>query len=761
MNQSLVLRQKMRAALLSTTGLCATGLLLPSVAAAAPNLSRISNGEVAQVGQYILEHDVTVENEGSRLIGHMIAVIDGYQFTVDDNAQADLIYLQIGGDAVGGSVVASNGGKIYVEGNMEVGSPFSSIGYGTVTVAGAGSLLDVAGDLTLYASASYVFGSGLIQVRDGGTLNAGTIFVDTAGGVYAHLVIGSNEWNAPAAPGQLNADLIVLSRRSQLGFNHTGRFEYSGELRGTGNLYAEAGHTILSGDSALFEGSTSYMSGGTLEVNGRLGGTVYLGHGNLTGTGSVDSMVLNPALAGTIRPQGSAPTIGRLDIGVYSTLYVEVDPDGDKSVTLNVTGRATIGEGTELHHIEGAKSNFRRSSSYVLINAAGGLEGEFETVRTDYAFLDASMDYTDTQAILNLDRNDIRFTDIAGTANQFAVAEAIEGINQNLNLSDLVIDLSEEDGRLAFTQMAGELHASGRTAMMLDAVALRQTLIGSIEANHGSTQPYGVWGRALASGSTLNGRDQNAELKSDATGFVAGIDKAFGTAMRAGVMVGFEQAEMKSKDLGEIYRNTQHLGVYGRGDWGQFNVQTGAIASWHSLSSQRDLAFGTQAQSLKSDYDATSAQAYVEAAYSVPMAWATVSPYASLAFNTLDVDGVGEQGGVAALDVFSSKQDLTTAALGLAARKTWVRDNGRSANVSARLGWESYSGDLDAVQNVAFADSADFEIVGLSMGDDAVVASVGVAMPVGKAGTVSLDWNGLKGSDQSRNAMAVSYRLSF
>jgi len=231
--------------------------------------------------------------------------------------------------------------------------------------------------------------------------------------------------------------------------------------------------------------------------------------------------------------------------------------------------------------------------------------------------------------------------------------------------------------------------------------------------------------------------------------------------MRAGVMVGFEQADMKSTGLGQIDRDSQHLGVYGRGDWGNLNVQTGAIASWHSLSSKRDLAFGNTAENLKGDYDATSAQAYVDASWAVPMAWATVSPYASLAYNALDVDAVEETGGVAALSIQGKDQNLTTAGLGVAAQKTWVRANGRDATISARVGWESYSGDLDAVQNVAFADSADFAIIGLPMDDNAVVGGVNVAVPVGKAGTVAFDWNALKGSNQRRNALAVSYRLSF
>lgn len=756
MNQSPALRQKMRAALLSTTGICAAGLMLPNSAAADPVLDRVSGGQVVEVGQYIFENDIVVENQGSRLFGQAAVIQDGYSLVIDDHGQAEFGNIRVGTDATGGSVSVINSGQLLVTEDLVAGN--MSEGIGSIMVDGAGSLIDVGGDLWLNSS---TYTESTLVISNGGQVDVdGTIYLNSGTIGRTSIWIGGGSWTEPAAAGVLNAQRIVLGSQSGIIFNHTGKYEYTGSITGNGYVNVINGHAILSGDSTDFTGHTYYNSG-TLEVNGDLGGVVSLGYGNLRGTGTVETLHLGAVLSGVVRPQDTTPTIGTLDIGVWSILEVEVDPERGLSGTFNVSGQATIGEGAELHHITGSNANYRRADSYVIINAAGGVEGQFEVVTTDYAFLDISLDYTDTQVIMNLERNDIRFTDIAETLNQLAVAGAIEGITANADLSDLVIELSDEVARSAFTQMAGELHASARSSILLDAASLRQTVIGSVEANDGSEQPYGIWGRALASATTLDGRDDNAGLKSDTTGFVAGIDKAFGDVLRGGVLVGFENAKMKSKGLGEISRDTQHLGVYGRGDWGRLNVQTGAIASWHSLSSQRDLAFGNEAQSLKGDYDASSAQVYVEAAWAVPTAWATVSPYVSLAHNTLEVDGVDEMGGIAALNIDNSEQNLTTAGLGVVAEKSWVRANGRSANVSARIGWEDYSGDLDAVQNVAFADSARFYIGGLPMADDAVVASLGVAVPVGKAGTVSLDWNGMKGSDQSRNAMAVSYRLSF
>lgn len=756
MNQSLALRQKMRTALLSTTGVCVASLLLPGSALAVPVIDRVSNGQVVDAGHGYFYDDVIVENAGSRLHGNEVRFINAGQLTIDDHGRGDFQYLGLGNDALGGSVLVTNGGQLHVAQDLVAG--YGIGGYGTVTVDGAGSLIDVGGDVALH---SFDYTESKLVISNGGRVDvAGTIYLNSVAGGRSSIWIGSGLWSEQAPAGVLNAPRIDMGLQSGLIFNHTGTFEYDGSITGTGYVNVVHGHAILSGDSSDFGGYTYYNSE-TLEVNGHLGGNVNLGNGNLRGTGTVERVVLSAVLSGVVRPQATTPTIGTLDIGVWSYLNVEVDPELNRSGTFNVSGRATIGEGAELHHILGRSSNYRRSSRFVVINAAGGVEGRFEVVGTEYAFLDISLDYTDTQVIMNLDRNDIRFTDIAQTPNQLAVASAIEDITASENLSDLVVDLSEDEARLAFTQMAGDLHVSARSAMLMDAANLRHTLVGSVANNAASGQGYYGWGRVLSSASELDARGENAALKSDTTGFMAGVDKGFGDAIRAGVVVGFEKGEMKSAGLGQIDRDSQHLGLYGRGDWGNLNIQAGAIASWHALSSRRDLAFGTTAESLKGDYDATSEQVFVEAAWAVPMAWATVSPYAMLAHDALDVDGVDERGGVAALSVASKAQSLTTAGLGMGLDKSWVRANGRSATVSARVGWESYSGDLEAVQTVAFADSAEFAINGLPMGDEAMVGRLGLAVPIGKAGTVSLDWNGAKGSDQSRNAFTVGYRLSF
>ena len=755
MNQSLALRQKMRAALLSTTGLCVASLMAPAIASAEP-LNRISGGEIFYEADPTFAYDIIVENTGSRLHGNTARFVNGSQLTVDDHAQVDFQSVGVGYDETGATVKVTNGGRFLVSSDLLVGQIGN--GHGKITVDGQGSLVDVGGNLVMYSNS--FLGSEAV-IRNGGELKVGgTIFLNYDGTRGSTLWIGGNSWNAPEAAGVLNAPEINMEQQSGVIFNHTGRYEYAGSIVSGEAAYlsAQRGHTILSGDNSNFTGYVYYYNGATLEINGAFGGRISLGNGNLSGTGTVARVEIHPALSGIVRPQAATPTIGTLSIGDWSIVQVEVDPELGRSGTFNVAGKATIGQGAELHHISGRSANYRRSNSYVLIKAAGGVEGKFDYVYSDYAFLDISLDYTETQVVMNLDRNDIRFTDVAQTANQLAVASAIEDITANQNLSDLVIDLSDDGARSAFTQMAGELHASARSAMLMDAANLRQTVTGSVDQAGGS---HGVWGRALTSGIKLDGRDGQAELKSETAGFIAGADKAFGDALRAGVMAGFETAEMKSEGLGKVKRDSQHLGVYGRGDWGKLNVQAGAIASWHALSSERGLAFGEVSENLKGDYDASSEQVYVEAAWAVSLGSTTVSPYASLAYNTLDVDGVSEKGGVAALNIDASDQSLTTTGLGIAVSKSWVRGNGRSAYLSARLGWEAYSGDLDAVQNVAFVDSADFAITGLPLGEDATVAGIGVSIPVGKAGTVSLDWSGLKGSDESRNTAALSYRLSF
>ena len=75
-------------------------------------------------------------------------------------------------------------------------------------------------------------------------------------------------------------------------FNHTSRdFTLAAAISGAGTMRQIAGTTILSGASGAFTGPTA-ITGGTLLVNGTLGGTITVTGGTLGGTGTIAGPVV-------------------------------------------------------------------------------------------------------------------------------------------------------------------------------------------------------------------------------------------------------------------------------------------------------------------------------------------------------------------------------------------------------------------------------------------------------------------------------------
>ena len=72
-----------------------------------------------------------------------------------------------------------------------------------------------------------------------------------------------------------------------------------------------------------------------------------------------------------------------------------------------------------------ASGNFQPSTSYSILAANGGVSGQFGGATTDMAFLEPLLTYSPQNVTLRLERNDVRFQNIAQTSNQRAAAGAV------------------------------------------------------------------------------------------------------------------------------------------------------------------------------------------------------------------------------------------------------------------------------------------------------------------------------------------------
>ncbi|WP_287461111.1 autotransporter outer membrane beta-barrel domain-containing protein [Sphingomonas sp.] len=180
----------------------------------------------------------------------------------------------------------------------------------TLTVSGANSRFRTSGDLVIGSGA----GTGALTLSDGGAVNvAGSLVLADVGTATGILNTGGGEGQAAAAAGAFTAPSLALgSATSRINFNHTDTdYIFGAAISGAGAINQVAGDTNLTGNSALFTGTT-IVSGGALRVNGTLGSAASLVNvqsgGRLGGAGTIGGNV-TIASGGTLAPGNSPGTL--------------------------------------------------------------------------------------------------------------------------------------------------------------------------------------------------------------------------------------------------------------------------------------------------------------------------------------------------------------------------------------------------------------------------------------------------------------------
>src|SRR5690606_19172418 len=185
--------------------------------------------------------------------------------------------------------------------------------------------------------------------------------------------------------------------------------------------------------------------------------------GTFGGAGTVGTTTVG--LGGTRAPGNSIGTLtvaGDLRFNAGSVYEVEVDPSGTTSDHVHVTGDAHLAGG--VLHI-GENGTYKPFSTYTILTADGGLNGRFDSVTSNFAFLDPDLDYDANNVRLTLARNDASFGSVGRTRNQRAAASGVESLGAGNGLHDAVVAMSADDARRAYDALSGEVHASTHSAL--------------------------------------------------------------------------------------------------------------------------------------------------------------------------------------------------------------------------------------------------------------------------------------------------------
>lgn len=634
------------------------------------------------------------------------------------------------GNVSNNGILAFNRSNTYLYGGAVSGTGgLSQIGVGTTILNGAQS----------YAGQTRV-DAGTLQIGNGGTAGSlatnSSILINAAGTLALNRSDDITFANAVSGGGQLvqrGAGLLTLS----------------GNMAGfTGKLLAENGMLRVTG---AFGGTVDILDGGTLVGTGAVGTTRILSGGKLAAGNSIGTLTVN----------------GNLTFEADSLFEVEVNPEGQSDL-VRVNGQAILNGGSVLV-IEAGEANaglWDPLNTYTILTATGGIDGEFAEVTNTFAFLDAVLDYEAGSVTLQLERNDIDFSSVGTTSNQSAVGGAAQALGFAHTVADALVVLNESDAQAAFDSLSGEFHASVRGMLLDDSRLLRNAVMGRSYANAGRGLGTQLWMQALGHRGETEG-DGVSKFERDAVGLLIGADhemsnSAFSMGWAAGYHMNASADTHALRSEGDV--NNIHIAAYGgMRQASGLGVRLGVGHTWHEVDAKRTVAFPGFEESLQSDYDGTTLQAFGEVDYRIAMGKAEVAPFLGLTWAQLDTDGFEEAdfrteiGSTAALRASSQSSDASFATLGARG----VLPLGTASRLQGMLGYRrTLSGD-DSTMEFSFLDGNQrFDVVGTPIARDALIADLGFDFALGENVRLGAAYNGQLASDARDHAIQARLVLT-
>jgi subtilase-type serine protease len=555
-----------------------------------------------------------------------------------------------------------------------------------------------------------------------------------------------------------------------------GRDAWSNDISGHGGLTKLGIGTLVLTGANTYSGPT-LVNEGRLAVNGSLASAVTVNDtGILGGNGRVASLTANRG--GTVAPGNSVGTLrvaGDLNLAPGAVYAVELSPTGSDRIIAG--GQATVSGATMAVSLEnGARFTTGEVNSLVgrqfsVLQAAGGVQGQFGSVLDNYAFLNGNLAYNGTGVALALERNADSFASAAQTANQANVAAAAEQLGAgNAVYEELLLSPDAATARRAYTQLSGEVHPAIATQLIndsrqvRDAVGDRLRVEGLYDQPAAGVEDNNWWVKGLGAWGKNSGSSDSASSTSSLGGLLAGVDGLVDEHTRLGAMVGYSDTSLGMGDgtHSRASADSYHLGTYIGHEEGALRLTAGASHSWHRIDVKRDLQLGNSADRQKVKRDAQSTQVFTEAAYRMNLQPLALEPFANLAYVHFDSDSFTEKGGATALKGSDDTRDTVLSTLGARAGSRFNLNDSQKLDVSGTLGWQHNLSDTSAEQHLAFASGANtFAVQSVSMDRDAAVVGARASLALSRDARINLDYNGLMGARDKTHGVGLSLDWQF
>ncbi len=540
-------------------------------------------------------------------------------------------------------------------------------------------------------------------------------------------------------------------------------------ISGTGGLTKAGKGTLNLTATNTYTGDT-VVRGGRLAVNGSIadsGHTIVYDGGIIGGNGTVGNLAI--ANGGKLAPGNSIGTLnvaGNLELAKGSTYEVEVDATG-KMDRVIVTGKTTIAGGTLMNIAAG--SGYKPRIDYSIIDSAGGIEGSFDAVVSNFAFLDPSLIYGGSSLTMRLERNDTAFDGVASTFNQRSAASGVDNMGFGAPLYDAIVSLDAETARSAFAQLGGEIHASTYGALLDNSHIVRDGALDRLRARlgnshdggatevsigeNGSIGALGLWTKSYGSWAEKDSDGNAYGIDQSMGGVMAGVDGMIGNDWRIGMFGGYGHMSVSSDWLASKSDTDQlDLGAYAGTYLGPVGLRFGAAHSWNNIDSERSIFIPGVNERLTTGYDASTSQIFGEISYQQSIGQVALEPFANLAYVNFRNDSFSETGGAGALSVEDGSQNAVFTEIGLRAATDFNLQE-TAGTLHGSVSWRHANGDLTPDTKMAFAGGSSFTVRGAPLAEDVAVLNAGVNFNISSNAALSLSYTGQFGSGSSQNGI--------